>query len=368
MPSSLEGAAVTAPAQRAPATPPGRGVGPFVRRVLTIIGLVSLAAVTALIAWNAREVILLAFAGLLVAVFLYAPAKFASRRTRLPYGRALAAYVVLLFVLVTGGIWLLGASVSEQVVQLAERLPSSVEELLQAVGSVPIGAWLLDRMAGEAEVVTPAAGVISTVTGTATALGNAVTKAIFVAFLGLFLASSPRRYRDALVRLMPRSRRIRGAEAIAAGYRALRGWVLGQLASITFVSLVTWLGLSVIGVPLALVLGLIAGLAELIPIFGPLVGFSIAALVALSLSATHLLWVVVLFLAIQLFQGNLVAPLIQQRTVDLPPAMTITAVFVAGAVFGPVGLLIATPLLAVLLALVKLLYLRDVLGESVDVT
>ncbi len=349
-------------------SPPGGGVGPFVRRILTVIGLVALAAVTALIAWNAREVVLLAFAGLLVAVFLHAPAKFASRRARLPYGGALAAYVVLLFVLVTGGIWLLGPSVSEQVVQLAERLPNSVEELLEAVGSVPVGAWLLDRLAGEAEAVSPGAGVISTVTGTATALGNVITKAIFVVFLGLFLASGPRRYRDGLMKLIPPGRRTRAAEAIAAAYRALRGWVLGQLASITFVGLVTWLGLSLIGVPLALVLGLIAGLAELIPIFGPLVGFSIAALVALSLSASHLLWVVVLFLAVQLFQGNLVAPLIQQRTVDLPPALTITAVFVAGAVFGPVGLLIATPLLAVLLALVKLLYVRDVLGESVDVT
>src|SRR5690606_29853495 len=122
-----------------------------------------------------------------------------------------------------------------------------------------------------------------------------------------------------------------------------------------------------IGVPLALVLGIIAGLAELVPVFGPLVGFVPAALLALSLGATQLLWVTALFLTVQLLQGNVVAPLIQQRAVDLPPALTITTVFVSGAVFGPVGLLIATPLLAVLLVLVKLLYLRDALGERVDV-
>lgn len=348
-------------------TSPGHEPDPFAWRALVVVGLVALATAAAVVLWSAREVFLLAFAGLLVAVFLHAPASFASRRTRLPYGGALAAWALLLVVLATGGLWLLGPSVGEQVVQLAERLPGAVEALLEAVGSVPVGAWLLDRLAGEAEAVAPGAGVISTVTGTAAALANVVTKAVFVGFLGLFLATAPRRYREGLVRLLPRGRRAAAREATRSAYLALRGWVLGQLVSITLVGLVTWLGLSLIGVPLALVLGIIAGLAELVPVFGPLVGFVPAALLALSLGATHLLWVTALFLTVQLLQGNVVAPLIQQRAVDLPPALTITAVFVSGAVFGPVGLLIATPLLAVLLVLVKLLYLRDALGERVDV-
>ncbi len=343
------------------------GAGTFVGRTLTVLGLAALAAGAALVLWSGRHIFLLAFVGVLVAVFLHAPARFVMARTGLAYGRALAAHLAVLVVLAGGGLWLLGPSVGAQVLELAEQLPGAVDRALEAFGSQPVGAWVLERLAGEAEAAPAGSSMLARVAGTAAVLGDTATKAVFVLFLGLFLAAAPRRYRDGLVRLLPASRRPKGREALAAAHRAMQGWLVGLLAAMAFVGLVTWLGLSLIGVPLALALAIVAALAEAVPIFGPLAGFVLAALLALSVSWTHLLWVVGLFLTIQVVQGNLVVPLVQQRTVDLPPALTITAVFVAGAVFGPLGLLVATPLLAVVMALVKLLYVRDVLGDSVEV-
>lgn len=338
----------------------------FVRRTLIVIGLATLVVAVALLLWNAVDIFLLAFAGVLLATFLNTPARFVSDRTAVPHGLALAGVLLLLLLLVVGTGFLAGPSIGEQATQLFERLPASVEELRDGVEGLPGGAWVLERMPSGDDATLAGSGLVSSITGTASMFWDGLAKLLFVFFLGLYLAASPRTYRNGLATLIPPARRERGLEILNRIGRVLQGWILGQLVSMVLVGSLTFLGLSLLGIPLALILGIIAGSLEFVPIVGPFLAFVPAALLAFTQGPTAALWVVVLYVVIQQIEGQIIVPLVQKRAIDLPPALTIGAVFVGGAAFGPVGLLVATPLAAVLLVLVEMIYRHDLLGEHVQ--
>ena len=352
-------------AARAGADSDGARAG-FLRRTLVVLAAATAFVAIGLLLWNALDVFLLAFAAVLLATFLHAPAQFVADRTKIPHGAALGGVVVLLLAFAVGFAFLVGPRIVDQATQLAERLPSSMEQVQQRARELPGGNWLMNRMEpGGALPGSGGAGVVSSITGTASMFWDVAAKLIFVIFLALYLAAAPLKYRDGLASVVPPAHRDRATEVLNRVGRVLRGWLLGQLVAMVMVGLLTWLGLTILGIPLALVLGLIAGMFEFIPILGPVLAFVPAFLLALTQDATTVLWVVVLYVVIQQIEGNLIVPLVQRSAISLPPALTISAVFVAGAAFGPVGLLVATPLAAVGLVLYDMLYRHDLLGEHV---
>jgi predicted PurR-regulated permease PerM len=147
---------------------------------------------------------------------------------------------------------------------------------------------------------------------------------------------------------------------------ALRQWLKGQVLAMVMIGTLSGLGLWLLGVPSAAALGLIAGLAEFVPFVGPIAGAVLALLVASAQGLTTLLWVLILFLAIQQIEGNLVTPLIERQLVSLPMALTLFSIVAMGVVFGPLGVFLATPLTVLLHALVAKLYVEGVLGRRVS--
>jgi predicted PurR-regulated permease PerM len=143
----------------------------------------------------------------------------------------------------------------------------------------------------------------------------------------------------------------------------LQSWLLGQFLSMTVVGILIAVGLSIIGIPLSLVLGIIAGILDFIPIFGPIIAAIPAVLLGFTHSPLHALYVVLVFVAANQIEGHLLIPLIQKHTVSLPPALTVFALTLLGTLFGFMGLLLATPLTATAMVLVKRFYIEDVLGD-----
>jgi predicted PurR-regulated permease PerM len=131
-----------------------------------------------------------------------------------------------------------------------------------------------------------------------------------------------------------------------------------------FIGVLTWIGLSVLGVPLALTLGLIAGLLSFIPNFGPILSAVPAMLIAFVDSPITALYVGGLFIVVQLIESNIVTPLIEKETVELPPGLTIMFQLALAVLVGGLGLVLATPLLAVVMAIVQMVYIEDVLGDK----
>lgn len=130
------------------------------------------------------------------------------------------------------------------------------------------------------------------------------------------------------------------------------------------VAVLVGVGLTALGVPLAPTLALFAGLFNFIPYVGALAGAVPAVLVALAISPTLALWAIALFAAIQMLEGNVIAPLIQKRTVSLPPALTIMSQTILGTLFGILGIVLATPLMAASLTAVRMIYVESVLGND----
>jgi predicted PurR-regulated permease PerM len=119
-----------------------------------------------------------------------------------------------------------------------------------------------------------------------------------------------------------------------------------------------------LGVPLALTLGLLAGLLSFIPNFGPILSAFPAILLAFIESPMLALYTAALYILVQLIESNIVTPLIEKETVELPPALTIMFQLALAVLVGGLGLVLATPLLAVIMVLVQLVYIEDVLGDK----
>ncbi|HET9199563.1 MAG TPA: AI-2E family transporter, partial [Dehalococcoidia bacterium] len=119
--------------------------------------------------------------------------------------------------------------------------------------------------------------------------------------------------------------------------------------------------------PAALALALLAGLAQFVPLIGPIVAAVPALLIALSEGWQIVLWTLMLYVAIQQVESNVITPLVQRQAVSLPPAVTLFAVVAFGLLFGPLGLLVAPPLAVVALVAVKKLWVRETLGEPTEV-
>ena len=146
----------------------------------------------------------------------------------------------------------------------------------------------------------------------------------------------------------------------------MRLWMVGQLIPMIAIAVLTTVGLWILRVELAVTIGILAGLFNFIPNFGPLLALVPAALIALSDGPEKVLWVVGLFVFAQSLEGYVITPLVQQRMVQLPPVVTIAMQVVMGLLVGGIGVALAAPLTAAGLVLVKMLYVEDVLKEPTE--
>lgn len=187
---------------------------------------------------------------------------------------------------------------------------------------------------------------------------------IIVLFIGLYLASDPDVYARGVVRLVPIPNRKRAREVLGVLGHTLRRWLVGKVLGMAVIGGLTTGALWALGVPLALTLGLLAGILNFIPYLGPLLAFIPAILLALTDSTVTAAWVLGLYAIVQFLESYVLTPLVDRRSVALPPALTIVAQVTLGALAGVLGLLLASPLLAVVLVLVRMLYVEGMLGDT----
>lgn len=200
------------------------------------------------------------------------------------------------------------------------------------------------------------AGVFSTTLG-------AFASFFAILVIGLYMAISSGLYAEGLIHLVPMAKRARAREVLQAVGQTLWWWLLGRGVSMIVVGLLTATGLTLLGVPLALTFGLLAAALTFVPYLGPLLSAVPPTLLALTQQPRQALYVVLLYLGIQGVESYLVTPLVQERTVSLPPAFILTAQLFMGVLLGGMGIVLAVPLFAVVLVLVKMLYIEDLLGE-----
>ena len=178
------------------------------------------------------------------------------------------------------------------------------------------------------------------------------------------LAAEPVTYLAGGLRLLPPARRERlraTAEEIAL---TLRWWLVGRFLSMALIAAMTSIGLSLLGVQLAITLGMLAGVLTFIPYIGSVASAVPAILIALTQNSQTAFYVVLLYVGVHVVEGYILVPLMQKKMVHVPPALTLAAQALLGALFGVLGLALATPLVAAALTAIRLLYVEDVLDDD----
>ena len=306
-----------------------------------------------------QDVLLLVFAAILAACVLRGAAVWLHRHIKLGTGLCLALVLVMLLLLIGGAIWLQGPHVLVQATTVVDTVSKEVRQLWSVWQDKPLLQSLMPRLRSQAgsvlgSLTSSMPGVFSSVFGVGGDL-------VVIGATAVFLAASPNVYVGGFLRLLPPGWRPRGGEVMHDLRKTLQLWFVGQFADMMVVAILTGTGLFFLGVHLALTLALIAGLFNFVPYIGALAGAVPALAVAVAQSPRTAIYVAVLFLVVQTLEGNVISPLIQKRTVDLPPALTILSQTVLGALFGVIGLILATPLTAAAMGAIRLVYVETLL-------
>ncbi|WP_416398575.1 AI-2E family transporter [Allohahella sp. A8] len=319
--------------------------------------------------WFGHEVLLILFAGLLLALFYLIPVQWISRHTPLGHRTALGLVILLLLGLFGLFAFTFASNVTQQFQQLAEVVPNSIAELKQQLSDLPMANKVIDEVQQQqaeadgsqmSEWFSKVSGVFSTTFGS-------LVNVVIIFFIGLFVAFEPQTYRTMLIRLFPQHRRAYASEVLDALVEKLSWWMLGRIASMALVGLLIGLGLWALGMPMALSLGLLAALLEFIPNFGPMMAAIPALLVAYTQGEPQLvLHVAILYFVIQGMEGYVITPLVQRQAIEIPPAVLVAIQVSLGLFAGVLGLLLAAPVAAVLLVMMNKVYVRDYLGDRTD--
>ncbi len=345
--------------------PNQRAFSEFIRRTLTVIGLVVAVALLLLLFWQIVDVLLLTFAGVMVAVALVALSRWVDNHTPLPYGLALSMIVLLGLALLAGMVWWMAPAIAQQGQVLVDSIDFSLEQVQSFVNQRLPWSWetLRSQVMGASSLIQRGPGVLSEVTGIFSTALNGLTNLLIILFVGIYLAINPKAYVNGVVRLVPKHRRERTREILHALGYTLRWFLIARGASVLIVGALSIVGLWLLGIPLALVLGVLTGLLSFVPIVGVIASYLPPILVALTISPQQALYVFLLYVGIQFVESYFLTPVIQKRAVDLPPVLTILAQVAFGVIFGVLGVLLASPIAAVVLVAVQMIYVEDVLGD-----
>jgi predicted PurR-regulated permease PerM len=344
--------------------------------------------------WVGRSVFLIGFFGVLLGIVLSGGVD-RLQRLRIPRGIGAMLIVLLGFGALTGLGLLVAPQISTQVGELREQIPRALDG---------VERWIQQRAGGVSDIIQAGQEATQDSTQSGAAPGAGEEKggekpamdirqglsqqlagagrhffAVFsstVAVLGglvillvvaIFVAVDPGLYHRGLMHLFPHRTRRKAGEVLSATATTLRRWLVMQMIAMLAIGSVTTVVLLLLDVKAAIALGIIAGLLEFVPYVGPILSAVPAIAMALVDDPQKAIWVALAYIAIQQLEGVVLQPLLMKEGLELPPVITILGQALFSLVFGFLGLLLAVPLLATVMVPVKMLYVRDVVGDEVSV-
>ena len=335
---------------------PGEADQTFVRRLVLVV----FTAALVVFVHATKNLLLLAFGAMLGSVLFSAIADSVAKRTQLPRAAGLAIAVLgfLATLLLMG--WLFGEETATQAEQLRGTLPQDWMKLQTRLGADPMGRMLL----GSLHQDVGGAGLASRLMDYGAGAVEIAINFIIIIIGAIFFAGQPALYRDGLVKLVPPSYRPVACLAADDVGRALKLWLLTQLASMVLMGVMIGVGLWWSGVQAPVALGLLGGLSEFIPYVGPTLAMVPAVIVAVA-GPGSLAGVLLTYLVVRIVQANVITPLITRRLVSIPPGLYLFMILSAGFALGTFGLFFAGALAVATYTLTIRLYARETLGDDV---
>ncbi|MDA1081025.1 MAG: AI-2E family transporter [Gemmatimonadetes bacterium] len=343
-----------------------------IRRVILTPGIAAVAftVLVLLLLGQAVHLMVLLFIAVLIAVYLAAFTDAAMARTGWSRPWAFAAAIIATLLALWGLEALLVPPVIEQTRALVAGLPGYITAWQDWLGRLVVQFPALEPLVGgdrQREVVDTIISQTESMVGgifpRVFDFAHSIVNVVSVSVMAIYMARTPKLYTDLIVSLTPPRHREVACDVLRACGVTLRHWVFAQLFNMAVLGALTTIGLLALDVPYWLAFGIFAGLAAIVPFFGTLVSTVLPALFVLDRGATAIVLVTLLGVVVHVIEGNVVAPMVFQRGVNLPPVLTIMAVLVVGSLVGPIGLVVAVPLLAVLLVLVRRILQVQIYGD-----
>jgi predicted PurR-regulated permease PerM len=333
------------------------------------IGVVGFTALL-LFTWYFAATLFLIFAGVLLGVALNALTNMLGRVARLPHSLRLTIVCLALAGLLSGVVYLGGATIAQQATALSDTIKSQLvgaKAFLERNGidtsyfglsnpaattaaspaTATPGAAEKHSLPSAGEIASSGGAIVSQtlklLLGTLSAVGNF----FIVLFLGLTFAAQPSIYRKGLLFMAPARHRARATIIVDRIGETLERWLIAQILTMLAVFLVTWIGLATIGIQSSFILGIQAGLLTFIPTVGALLGGLIVVLASLASGWVAAASAFVLFLGIHALESYILTPMLQRHALEIPPATLFAFQILLGVVFGIWGLALALPLIAI---------------------
>jgi predicted PurR-regulated permease PerM len=327
----------------------------FFKRTLIVLCL----ALVPVLIWFLFDVILIAVGAILIGVLLHLVAEPLIRWCKLPQSLALVLSGILIIGAVGGAAYLFGRQIEAELADVVARASTAVTQIAAQLQQSPAGKFVLSHIQGGSSF-----SIASFLSGIFSVSIRFLEALVVTVIGGFYLAAQPELYRRGLGKLFPRPLRAEADETIEDIGRGLRLWLIGELIQMVLIGALTTIAVWLIGLPSPLALGVITGLAEFVPYLGPIVAAVPAVLVATTQGGNFIFWTVIAYLLIHQLEGNLIAPMIQQQLIFIPPAVMLLAIVIILFVFGGISVIFAGPIAVIIFIAIKKLYVRDSLGEA----
>ena len=351
------------------------------------IGVVGFAALL-LFTWHFAATLFLIFAGMLLGVALNAMTNMLGRVVSLTHSLRLTIVCLVLAGLLSGVVFLGGATIAQQATALSGTIKSqlvNVKAFLEKNGidtsyfdlgnaaapptdsSTPAisGAPTTHNLPSAGAIASSGGAIVSQtlklLLGTVSAVGNF----FIVLFLGLTFAAQPGVYRTGLLFMAPVRHRARATVIVDRIGETLERWLIAQIITMFAVFLVTWIGLAIIGIQSSFILGIQAGLLAFILTVGALIGGLIVVLASLASGWVAAASAFVLFLGVHALESYILTPIIQRHALDIPPATLFAFQILLGVVFGIWGLALALPLMAIVKVMIDYFKADEIAADAV---
>ncbi|QQL49474.1 AI-2E family transporter [Mucilaginibacter ginkgonis] len=333
----------------------------YIQKVWQTVAIIALLVIVILIARVAFNVLLMVLAGSLISIYFNGLSGIIQRRLRLKPGISLVISIVGSFAILGVLLWFMGTTIEQQIAQLIRSLPGTINNVKQKLSESPAGQQVLEALSS-----TNSQKMMGTVQSFFSTSFGVLGNLYIILLLSIFFTVSPALYTDGIILLFPPERKPVARHIISRISASLKGWVKSTILTMVVLATMISIGLTIMGIPAALVLGLFTGMLRLVPNFGAIIAMVPGTLLGLTEGTGTGIIVALIYIVSQTIVNNIVAPLVQKRMINMPPALTIISQVIMGTLSGGLGIILAVPLLAIVFILVEELYINKMEDGNVD--
>jgi predicted PurR-regulated permease PerM len=270
---------------------------------------------------------------------------------RLPYlASVLLVYLALLLLMVLLA-WLIFPPIISQAVQLSLRAPEFLDRIemwIEDLGVMPRSFSLLDTLA------TQGSRLAGEIIRWPLTIGSSLFELLLVVFVSLYASIEAPRIRRFIRSLFRPEQGAHVELVLSEMANSMGGYLRGAAINGVIIGVASWIGYAIIGLEYAPVLGMLAGVLEMLPVLGPILAGSVAIAIALVQSPQQALIVLIFVVLLQQVESNLLTPYVMRKQTKISPLLAIISIFAGGAIGGLLGAIIAIPVASALTVLVRL--------------